>query len=329
MKSFTKNLVLILLLIITFLILLVTKVHATEESVALVKVNEDYLIYIENLENKDFKFAFSNTEGDYSNVQFIKNWEDTNGVHVAGLEKSTEVEFGNTIFLLIEEGEGETKVNNSIKLDLSKAITKEEMESIESLTKIIKVDTQNTTTTASNENGIATTQTVGQIDITDSKEYNYQYQLIKIDNNSSKTANDLIKLIDSLQTEYKDMSMYNKINAITNVKDLYEALQKEAQWKDVKDWVIYQPEDSKDGDQYIVLIQQLSKDKILKRDIQFLICEEGHQEEYVKEVKEVKKATALPVTYDSILLIVLLAVIVIIAIIVFIRMKRLNEEASK
>ena len=329
MKNFTKKIVLILFLILISLIVLSTKVGATSKPVALVKVKDDYLIYIENLENKDFKFAFSNGEGDNLNLQFISNWEDTNGVHIAALEKNAEVDLSKTVYLLIEEGEGENKTNTSIELDLSKAITKEEMANIEDVTKVIKIDAKQTTTTATNENGIASTLTVGQINITDSKEFNYKYQLIKIDESASKTAKDLITLINSLQTEYKDMSMYNKINAITEVRDLYTSLQKEANWQDVKDMVIYQPEDSKEGDQYIVLIQQLSKDKILKRDIQFLKCTDGHEEEYVKEVKEIKKATALPVTYDSIILIVLLAVIVLITIAVIIRMRKLNEEKNK
>ena len=326
--NFKKFMLVILLIIIALII--PTKEFAATESVAIVKVENDYSIYIDGLEDKDFKFAFTNQkieEGESIGTETVSYWEDNNGVHIACLESTTDLDLDKPVYMVIEL-EGETTV---YELDLDKAISKKDMANVEALTTIISVDTKKTTTTADNKDGVATTQTVGQVDIIESSDYNYQdynykYQLIKIDGTESETANKLINLVDSIQTTYPTLSTYNKILVTTQIRDLYNSLKKEATLSDVKDYVIYQPEDSKEGDRYLVLLQQLSGNEIVREDIQFLICTEGHQQEVVKEVKETKRATVLPRTFDSIILLVVLAIIVIIAIAVIIRMKKLSND---
>lgn len=330
MKTFnSKKFVLVLALVILALVI-PTKIFAATQSVAIVKIEDDYSIYIDGLENKDFKFSFTNQKPESDNPgdsNLIANWEDNNGVHIACLESTSEIDLNETVYMIIE-ADGETTVT---ELDLENAIEKAEMANIEALTTIISVDTNQTTTTSDNENGVATTQTVGQVDITESSEYNYEdyeykYQLIKIDGTESETAKQLSDLVDSLQTSYSTLSTYNKILKTKEIRDLYNSLKDEASMSDVKDYVIYQPEDSKEGDKYLVLLQQLSGGRVVREDIQFLVCTEGHQQEVVKEVKEIKKATALPRTFDSIILLVVLAVIVIIAIAVILRVKKLSKN---
>lgn len=330
MKTFnSKKFVLVLALVILALVI-PTKIFAATQSVAIVKIEDDYSIYIDGLENKDFKFSFTNQKPESDNPgdsNLIANWEDNNGVHIACLESTSEIDLNEKVYMIIE-ADGETSVT---ELDLENAIDKTEMANIEALTTIISVDTNQTTTTSDNENGVATTQTVGQVDITESSEYNYEdyeykYQLIKIDGTESETAKQLSDLVDSLQTSYSTLSTYNKILKTKEIRDLYNSLKDEASMSDVKDYVIYQPEDSKEGDKYLVLLQQLSGGRVVREDIQFLVCTEGHQQEVVKEVKEIKKATALPRTFDSIILLVVLAVIVIIAIAVILRVKKLSKN---
>lgn len=330
MKIFNFKKIFLLNLIVLIALILPTKIFAANESVAIVKINEDYSIYINGLEEKDFKFGFTNQkpiEGTTSDIDLVANWEDKKGVNIACLESSSEIDLTKKVYMLIEKDE-ETTVT---ELDLSDAITQEEMSDVESLTTIISVDTKKTTTTADNENGVATTQTVGQVDIIKSEEYEYQdydykYQLIKIDGTESENAKKLITLVDEIQTSYSKLSTYNKILVTTQIKELYNSVKNEAKLQNVIDYVIYQPIDSKEGDKYLVLLQQLSKGKVVREDIQFLVCTEGHEEEVVKETKEIKKATVLPRTYDSIILFIILAIIVITAIVVMIRMKNLKSE---
>lgn len=310
--------------------LICTKSYAVGEEATLVKIDSDYAIYINNYEDKEFEFAFTNdTTLTESNVQeqltFIKNWTDTNNINIACLEDSSAIDKMQPVIMWIKHEENLF----SIELKLDESITKEEMNSIEMLTKNIKVSTENQSTKLANENGVTITETVGQIDITDSDEYDYKYQLIKIDGNESKNAKEIISMVDDLQNSYSSLTMYNKIEATKTIKKLYNALKEEGTWSDVENKVIYQPLDSVEGDQYIVLLQQLSNGEIEKEDIQFLICTNGHNEEYVKDVNVVKQTSTLPVTYDSVILLVILLAVLIIAIAVIIRMKKLKEENNE
>ena len=329
METFNFKKFMLPVFILIMAIILPTKIFAANESVAIVKIENDYSIYINGLENKDFKFAFTNqnTEEKINEIELLANWEDNKGNHIACIESDTDLNLNEPVYMIIET-DGKKTVT---ELDLNSAISQNDMANVEALTTIISVDTKQTTTTSDNEDGVATTQTVGQVDIIESEDYDYKdfeykYQLIKIDGTESETANKLRNLVDNIQSNYSTLSTYNKILITTEIRDLYNSLKKEATYSDVLDYVIYQPEDSKEGDKYLVLLQQLDNEIVVREDIQFLICTEGHKQEVVKEVKEIKKATALPRTFDSIVLLVVLAIILIIAIAVIIRMKRLSKD---
>lgn len=330
METFKSKKVMLVFLLVLLIMLLPTRIFAATQSVAIVKVENDYSIYIDGLENKDFKFAFTNQNPEDETSfesQLIPNWEDNNGVNIACLEEGTSLNLNEPVFMIVKVGE-ELSVT---ELDLNKAISKTDMASVEAITTIIDVDTTQTTTTSDNENGVVTTQTVGQVNIIESAEYNYtdyeyQYNLIKIDGTESETATKLSNLVDSLQSTYSTLSTYNKILKTAEIRDLYLSLREEAVYSKVNDYVIYQPEDSKEGDKYLVLLQQLSGKEVVREDIQFLICTEGHKQKVEKPLIEIKKATALPRTFDSIVLLVVLAVIVITAIAVILRIRKLNKN---
>lgn len=330
MEKFKSKKVMLVFLLVLLIMLLPTRIFAATQSVAIVKVENDYSIYIDGLENKDFKFAFTNQNPEDETSfesQLIPNWEDNNGVNIACLEEGTSLNLNEPVFMIVKVGE-ELSVT---ELDLDKAISKTDMAGVEAITTIIDVDTTQTTTTSDNENGVVTTQTVGQVNIIESAEYNYtdyeyQYNLIKIDGTESETATKLSNLVDSLQSTYSTLSTYNKILKTAEIRDLYLSLREEAVYSKVNDYVIYQPEDSKEGDKYLVLLQQLSGKEVVREDIQFLICTEGHKQKVEKPLIEIKKATALPRTFDSIVLLVVLAVIVITAIAVILRIRKLNKN---
>ena len=330
METFKSKKVMLVFLLVLLIMLLPTRIFAATQSVAIVKVENDYSIYIDGLENKDFKFAFTNQNPEDETSfesQLIPNWEDNNGVNIACLEEGTSLNLNEPVFMIVKVGE-ELSVT---ELDLNKAISKTDMASVEAITTIIDVDTTQTTTTSDNENGVVTTQTVGQVNIIESAEYNYtdyeyQYNLIKIDGTESETATKLSNLVDSLQSTYSTLSTYNKILKTAEIRDLYLSLREEAVYSKVNDYVIYQPEDSKEGDKYLVLLQQLSGKEVVREDIQFLICTEGHKQKVEKPLIEIKKATALPRTFDSIILLVVLAVILITTIAVILRIRKLNKN---
>ena len=93
---------------------------------------------------------------------------------------------------------------------------------------------------------------------------------------------------------------------------------------------IKQPESTEQsngtGDKYIVFLKKVAKDGETTVDAQFLQEYYDYAPNAVKEQIKTQETTRLPITYDSIALIVLLAVVVLALVVVFIRMKRLNKK---
>lgn len=323
-----KSALVVLFILIVTLILPMNKIFAVSQNVAIINDEEDYIIYIEGLEKKAFKFAFSNESVADDSLDFTANWEDTNDINIACLEKNSKIDFSKAIFLIIKEGEGEKATYSSIKLNLSNAITKEEMANVEKLTKKISIKISKSKPISREENGVKKTETVDQIEITDDKDCKYKYELIKLDGNEKESIKQFMGLVNTLNDSYKTMSMYNKVLVATGIKDLYKDLYKNAKLINVENMIIFEPQDAIEGDRYLALIQKEKDGKIITNDIQFLTCTNGEEKEIVKETKVVKETSILPVTYDSIVLIIMLAVILIIIIAIVLRMRNLNAKEN-
>ena len=326
METLSKKIILILLLIL--LIIIPIKTFATNNSVAIVKVDGDYIIYLDGLENKEFKFAFSNTNLADKTLSYIANWEDTNGVNIACLEKDAKVDFSKDVYIAIKEGEGDKATYSSIKLNLSNAITKEEMANVEKLTKKISIKISKSKPVSREENGVKKTETVDQIEITDDKDCKYKYELIKLDGNEKEPIKQFMGLVNTLNDSYKTMSMYNKVLVATGIRDSYKELFNNGKLVNVENMAIMEPKEAVKGDRYLVLIQKEKKGKIIDNDIQFLNCTREENQEKIKETKVTKETSVLPVTYDSIVLIVILAVIVVLIVAVVLRMRKLNAKEN-
>ena len=105
-------------------------------------------------------------------------------------------------------------------------------------------------------------------------------------------------------------------------------------WKEVTNLTIEQPESSEEssgvGEKYIVFLKKVAKDGEETTDVQFLQEYYDYQPNVEKEKIVTKETAKLPITYDSIMLIVILAIVIIAIVIVFIRMKKLeNKDEQK
>ena len=264
----------------------------------------------------------------YGTLSYIANWEDTNGVNIACLEKDAKVDFSKDIYIAIKEGEGDKATYSSIKLNLSNAITKEEMANVEKLTKKISIKISKSKPISREENGVKKTETVDQIEITDDEDCKYKYELIKLDGNEKESIKQFMGLVNTLNDSYKTMSMYNKVLVATGIRDSYKELFNNGKLVNVENMAIMEPKEAVKGDRYLVLIQKEKKGKIIDNDIQFLNCTREENQEKIKETKVTKETSVLPVTYDSIVLIVILAVIVVLIVAVVLRMRKLNAKEN-
>ena len=135
-----------------------------------------------------------------------------------------------------------------------------------------------------------------------------------------------MELAEKMNKEYDEMDMYSKIQTAEKFYRQYSSIMRNVEWQKVEDLKIQQPETSVAGDKYIVYLKKVAKNGDITFDAQFLTAEEDYKPNVKKEQVVTQETTRLPITYDSIALIVILAVVVIALIVVFIRMKKLNNK---
>lgn len=326
MKNSILKMVCIMLVIILSLAIIPSFVRAAEgetEAVILQKTSGEKIVYIKGLENTEFKYAFSDMKED-SSLIYTTCLTDSNGEKVATIESGKIYKY-----MFIEE-QGSTR---TIELDNIKSITEQEIAQVESLTTRISVKTDESVSESSTQDGTTVTTTRGKIVINEEGKYDYQYQLIEIldTNNSTETLNQTaVELYEQLSILENATTMYEKLIAEITIRDNYSELLTNAEWTDVKEMSILQPEESQKGEKYIVLIQKMENGNSVESDIQFMTCnrEDEADVEYKNEtiVTTVEKRTELPVTGENLVLYIILAVIIVAIIIIAVRMKYLKGK---
>ena len=171
------------------------------------------------------------------------------------------------------------------------------------------------------EQGVKITVKVGEIQIKDEENANYFYQIISaVDENE-----ELMTLAEKLKNEYNDANMYEKIKMSTEFYQRYQTLISKANWQSVENMQIKQPKTATENSKYIVFIKKV-KNNVETYDVQFLTSKEEQNPTYEREKKVVQETTKLPITGDSIVLLVASVVVISAMIFVFIRMKKLKNK---
>ena len=177
------------------------------------------------------------------------------------------------------------------------------------------------------------TTTTGKIVIKDKGDYQYQLLEVVDKNGSTKTLNETaVELYNQLSKLNNASKMYDKLIAEVKIRDDFEKLLKDAEWKDAENSEILQPKDSQEGEKFVVLIREVDGDDTVREDVQFMTCgrkdDEGVEVTEKETTKKVEKKTALPVTGENLALYVVFGIIILAIIILVIRMKKAknNEE---
>lgn len=295
----------------------------------------NYIIYIKDYSNQKFKYAFTTDanpgEMDLSYINSILDLGENQAAFLAAETYETLSKQGPTIFMWAKDEE-ENLILKGIQLDLSKALTKEEIEISETLTNRIKVeiaDSEDDTTTIRNENvdGVEETAAVGYVKIVDDEEATYYYERTKLPN--SENYNQLMILAEQIRDEYDELDIYEKVQFGAKFNELYSKIMSEVEWNELEGTMIEQPEESVAGDKYIVLLKKVDNEGQTTMDVQFLTAFDAYKPNVVKEEVVTQETSKLPITYDSIALFVVLGIIVLLIAIVFIRMKNLNQKNGK
>lgn len=322
----------IILLIFTFIVIFGFGgiVNASNENIQILEKNtKDYIIYVKDNLDTDFEFAFSNDmSADKNTLTYYSAETDSpeaNANKVAFVNSATKSLFLAPTYMWVRVGtnyilEGE-------KIDLSKAINEDDLQTVANLTKTIKVDTTKTNTKEETIDGKKVTTTTGKVVLTE--EGDYSYILIE-----AKNSDDYIKLTDLATRISKfnsETDMYTQIQVYSEFFNKFKSLapNESTEWKKVNENEILQPEDSEDGEKYVLWIKQEKsttkeqEDSITSIiDIQFLTSYKKYSEEKIIETI----TTKLPVTYDNNTLLVVLAILVFAIIVVCIRIKMLSKK---
>lgn len=324
------------LAIFLFIAVIPIVVFATNEDISIVKTinsesKQEYLIYIKEMSTQSFKYAFTtNANPGEIDLSYINSVSDLSGNQVAFLDVTTYEKLFNenqTIFMWAKNEE-ENLILKGIQLDLTKSLTKEDIENAETLTTRIQVeiaDSVEDTTTIRNENidGVEETVAVGYVRIVDDEDATYYYERNKLPN--TEEYNQIMTLVEKMQDEYEKKDMYEKVQFVTNFNELYSKVISQAKWQEIEGSIIEQPEESVEGDKYIVLLKKVDQQGVATTDIQFLTAFDAYEPNIVKEEVVIQETTKLPITYDSMALFALLGVVVATIIAVFMRIKFLGK----
>lgn len=312
---------------------------STNEKVILKNSDNEYLIYFKEFCRKEFQFAISkDSKTAEADLNFVNSAKDQ-PASVAGTlnvayidEASFESIFGKNptslvAYIWVKDAEDNTVIKAD-KLDLNEAVTDKMIETVNGTTKRIDVDTEKQYQRNVVEDGVSKTVTVGKVVLNEKEGAKYSYVLTKLDNKTTG-ANKLFELADTLKNSIDDT--YTNLSLSKQFYDLYVKLMpSDSEWTAVENSEILQPENTVDGDKYIVYIKE-TKGNDETVDAKFLTCVYKEDAGVDKEEKTITETVKLPVTFDSgaILFTILGIIIIALAIFVFIRIKSNKKDENK
>lgn len=334
MKELQVKVMAVVLIAILVALIIPVNVFAAETNIQVVKTeSEDYIIYVQNLANTEFKFAISQNQVDEADRNYINSVSDAAGNQVALIEKERVTEGTNYIYIKTDTERYMNAVDFSE--NSTQVFDKAKMQIVETTTNRIATELLTNLEERNEEvDGIQYTETVGGLKIIrgeqDENSIYYYQEGVKL---PAEKYSELKELADILNSEeYEEKDMYSKIEFAKEFYSLYEELINNAIWQQVENLEIRQPIDAQKDDQYVVLLKKVTEDGTETYDAKFMISYREDEEEKIPgstETKVVQETTKLPITGDSIVLFVVLAVIIIALIIVFVRMKKLQNKESK
>lgn len=289
----------------------------------IVKLDEEkYIIYLEELQNTKFDYSIlSNEEGEYDEQKSLESTSDSENNQVAVIQNEDfDFEKNNKAYLKIKQN----NQISTVEIDFSKAITKQDLQNAETTCKRINTEILSDLVEQdfNDESGVHKILKVGGIKIEDDNNSQYFYDI--------ENANDteIMEIAKKINSEYQNMDMYNKIKITKEFNEKYNSLINKAEWNEVEENTIKQSKDAEENTEYVVLIKKV-KDNQETTDIKFLTSIEDKNEAYENEKIATQETSKLPITGDSIVLIVAFVLILIALIFTFIKMRKNNEKETK
>lgn len=333
MKKSTIKLVAFGMLVLMLLSIFTVPVKAeTYEKVVLKKANKEFLIYYKDICNDEFEFAFSLDKSQPTDDLFTrsaKDQADEGALDVAYIDATLyDTYFAtNKAYIWIKDNNDQMLVSADL-VDLTDALNDGMIELVNNTTKRIDVDTTQTHETHEMVDGVDTTVTTGKVVVDEKGGAKYSYTLTRLTDTTTK-ANKLFDLAEALKEDISDT--YTNLSLSKQFYDLYmELMPTNSEWTEVENSEILQPDNTVEGDKYIVYLKEETDDSITV-DAKFLTCVYKADEGVEQKEETITETVKLPVTFDSGTILFIILGIIVLALVIFaiIRVKANKKDENK
>lgn len=333
MKKSTIKLVAFGMLVLMLLSIFTVPVKAeTYEKVVLKKANKEFLIYYKDICNDEFEFAFSLDKSQPTDDLFTrsaKDQADEGALDVAYIDATLyDTYFAtNKAYIWIKDNNDQMLVSADL-VDLTDALNDGMIELVNNTTKRIDVDTTQTHETHEMVDGVDTTVTTGKVVVDEKGGAKYSYTLTRLTDTTTK-ANKLFELAEALKEDISDT--YTNLRLSKQFYDLYmELMPTDSEWTEVENSEILQPDNTVEGDKYIVYLKEETDDSTTV-DAKFLTCVYKADEGVEQKEETITETVKLPVTFDSGTILFIILGIIVLALVIFaiIRVKANKKDENK
>ena len=333
MKKSTIKLVAFGMLVLMLLSIFTVPVKAeTYEKVVLKKANKEFLIYYKDICNDEFEFAFSLDKSQPTDDLFTrsaKDQADEGALDVAYIDATLyDTYFAtNKAYIWIKDNNDQMLVSADL-VDLTDALNDGMIELVNNTTKRIDVDTTQTHETHEMVDGVDTTVTTGKVVVDEKGGAKYSYTLTRLTDTTTK-ANKLFDLAEALKEDISDT--YTNLSLSKQFYDLYmELMPTDSEWTEVENSEILQPDNTVEGDKYIVYLKEETADSTTV-DAKFLTCVYKADEGVDQKEETITETVKLPVTFDSGTILFIILGIIVLALVIFaiIRVKANKKDENK
>ena len=333
MKKSTIKLVAFGMLVLMLLSIFTVPVKAeTYEKVVLKKANKEFLIYYKDICNDEFEFAFSLDKSQPTDDLFTrsaKDQADEGALDVAYVDETLYDTYftTNKAYIWIRDNNDQMLVSADL-VDLTDALNDGMIELVNNTTKRIDVDTTQTHETHEMVDGVDTTVTTGKVVVDEKGGAKYSYTLTRLTDTTTK-ANKLFDLAEALKEDISDT--YTNLSLSKQFYDLYmELMPTNSECTEVENSEILQPDNTVEGDKYIVYLKEETADSITV-DAKFLTCVYKADEGVDQKEETITETVKLPVTFDSGTILFIILGIIVLALVIFaiIRVKANKKDENK
>ena len=333
MKKSTIKLVAFGMLVLMLLSIFTVPVKAeTYEKVVLKKANKEFLIYYKDICNDEFEFAFSLDKSQPTDDLFTrsaKDQADEGALDVAYVDETLYDTYftTNKAYIWIRDNNDQMVVSADL-VDLTDALNDGMIELVNNTTKRIDVDTTQTHEIHEMVDGVDTTVTTGKVVVDEKGGAKYSYTLTRLTDTTTK-ANKLFDLAEALKEDISDT--YTNLSLSKQFYDLYmDLMPTDSEWTEVENSEILQPDNTVEGDKYIVYLKEETADSTTV-DAKFLTCVYKADEGVEQKEETITETVKLPVTFDSGTILFIILGIIVLALVIFaiIRVKANKKDENK